>query len=443
MSDTDAAEAAGPAVDDLIGRIVDLDIGAVAHGGVCVARLDGRVVFVRYALPGERARVRITEAKPGSFCRGEAVEILRADPRRVTPPCAHFGPGGCGGCDWQHASADLQRELKAAVVTEAMQRFAHCDVSVVVEPLPGGELGWRSRVRWALDDRTRGEDPGTGTDDAVAGAGDGGAGAVGPRRYRSHDVVAITPDRPCLIAAPELSEAAGALAESLQAPAGTLRGADEVALVDRGTREPVAQPLRRGRPIGAARTMTERAADRTFTVDAAGFWQAHRHAAEVFTGVVTEMLRRVDVAGGVAWDLYGGVGLFAPQLAAAVGAHGQVVTVESDGAASRHAAANLADLHQVETVRARVDRFVAADQGALDVALLDPPRSGAGATVIRAIAERRPALIVYVACDPVALARDTATLLDSGYRLAELRAFDAFPQTHHIECLAAFEPSGR
>lgn len=443
-SEYDAAE--GDAESDpiaehelVVGDEVELEIGPVAHGGVCVARADGRVVFVRFALPGERALVRITEAKRGSFCRGEAIEVLRADPGRVVPPCAHFGPGGCGGCDWQHASADLQRELKAAVVREQLQRLAGVTVPVTVEPLPGGAFAWRARVRWAVDRSAR---------------------QIGPRRYRSHEVVPVSGDAPCLIAAAELSETVAALDETLGVAGGALNAADEVVLVDRGVAEPIVaavspkaaggrsarQTTRQTKRHTTSRgpheppVVTERVADRSFVVDAAGFWQAHTHAAEAFTEVVVESLAAVDVIGGVAWDLYGGVGLFAPPLAASVGPGGQVVTVESDRRASAHAAANLADLPQVRAVTARVDRFVADVQGALDVALLDPPRSGAGAVVCRGIAERRPALIVYVACDPAALARDTAILLSVGYRLSRLRAFDAFPQTHHVECIATFEP---
>ena len=106
---------------------------------------DRRVV--RLALPGERATVRITEAKRGSFCRGEVIRVLRADAGRVEAPCPHFHPGGCGGCDFQHADAALQRKLKAAVDAEQLSRLAGLDLDVMVEPLPGNGFGWRTRVR--------------------------------------------------------------------------------------------------------------------------------------------------------------------------------------------------------------------------------------------------------------------------------------------------------
>jgi len=126
--------------ESLVGDVLDLRVGAPAHGGHCVARIGdephGRVVFVRHALPGERVRARVTEDAGGAFCRADAVDVLEPSPDRVTPPCPHAGPGRCGGCDWQHASDSAQRALKAAVVGEQLLRLAGLDVAVEVEPRP-------------------------------------------------------------------------------------------------------------------------------------------------------------------------------------------------------------------------------------------------------------------------------------------------------------------
>jgi tRNA/tmRNA/rRNA uracil-C5-methylase (TrmA/RlmC/RlmD family) len=408
-----------------VGDQVELEIGPVAHGGICVARSGGpggRVVFVRHALPGDRALVRITEARRGSYCRGDAVTILRADPRRVGPPCAHFRPGGCGGCDFQHASADLQREMKAAVVAEQLRRLAGIEWPVTLEPLPGDGFGWRTRIRWAVGDD----------------------GHLGPRRYRSHAVVPVSAEAPCLIAAPGLTEAA----ERQRPP----RTADEVVLTRTADGPPAVAWLRAGRvvrtgPAAAAGDLVEHAAGRAFAVGPTGFWQAHAHAADTLCGAVAGALRGLDLAGGTAWDLYGGVGLFATVLAELVGPGGSVTSVEQDREASTLAALNLRDLPQALAVRARVDSALAGRPapfglaGAVDAVVLDPPRSGAGPAVCRTIAERSPAVIVYVACDPAALARDAAALAAVGYQLDALRAFDAFPQTHHTECVARFVPA--
>ena len=159
------------------------------------------------------------------------------------------------------------------------------------------------------------------------------------------------------------------------------------------------------------------------------------------------------------------MGLFAAALAAAVGSAGQVVAVESDPEAADHARSNLADQPNVAVLTSRVDdafgvarparRGSAKQRGsrprkpsrstlvptAADVVVLDPPRTGAGRGVTSEVAALGPRVVVYVACDPAALARDTAYLADSGYRLDGLRAFDAFPMTHHVECVARFVPS--
>lgn len=430
-----------------LGDQATLDIGAVAHGGHCVARWEGRVVFVRHALPGERAVVRITDVAHAGYLRGDAIEILSADPRRVTPRCVHFRPAGCGGCDFQHADVELQRELKAAVLTEQLSRLAGIDRTVPVEAVSStagdaAEYGWRTRVRWALDD----------------------AGRIGPRAARSHQVVAISAAQPCEIAADGLSEFVSALdvpaglrrrpADRRQRPGARKvrpRKLPEVTLLRPPAGEPVAVWAGSTPPV-----ITESAVGRAFSVAGDGFWQVHPDAAAVLAAAVDDALDGVELAGGVALDLYGGVGLFAAVLAARVGADGRVLTVESDAAATELAAANLADLPQVQALTGRVERvivesgepqapLVTEPQAPLvtepvDAVVLDPPRSGAGRIVCTALAAKIPRVIVYVACDPAALARDTAIFGELGYRLDTLRAFDCFPQTHHLECVARFVP---
>jgi tRNA/tmRNA/rRNA uracil-C5-methylase (TrmA/RlmC/RlmD family) len=430
--------------DDLTpGVEIELDIGPVAHGGHCVARFDGRVVFVRLGLPGERAVVRITEVRKGSFCRGEVIDVVRADPRRVPAPCQHFHPGGCGGCDFQHANPRLQRELKAAVVAEQLLRLAGIDREVEVEPLPGDGFGWRSRVRWALDPE----------------------GRIGPRGVRSHRVEGVNSAAPCLIAVPELTALAGAvdIPVGIRGPARArrTRGAEhrpaggrgsnrsagalpEVALcrADDGSTTATWIGVPTSRPAGSRATpvepITERAIGREFSVAADGFWQPHVHAAQVLAAAVAQALDGPALTGRTGWDLYGGVGLFAEVLCRAVGPSGTVISVESDGRASELAAQNLADHPQAAVRVGKVEHVLAELDPVVDVVVLDPPRTGAGLALCAAIAARQPSIIVYVACDPAALGRDTAALAEAGYRLDTLRAFDAFPQTQHIECVARF-----
>ncbi|MGW5054474.1 class I SAM-dependent RNA methyltransferase [Actinokineospora sp. NPDC004072] len=383
---------------DWTGRRVEATIGAVAHGGHCVARVDGRVVFVRHALPGERVVVAITEDKGGSFCRGDAVEVLSAAPGRVAPPCGYAVPGGCGGCDWQHADGPTQRALKASVVAEQLSRLAGIDWPVEVEELPGGLADWRTRARMAVDR----------------------SGRAGFRAHRSHRVIPVSY---CVIAAP------GTVDEVVTR---TWQPGSEVSVsVDSTGRTHIAS----GETVVGSTEATERAARRDWRIDAHGFWQVHPDAADLLAEVVADWAEAPD--GGCAWDLYAGAGLFASVLAAQVGPEGSVIAVESDRTAAEHGADNLVDLPAVRVFAGKVEDVLTAESlPAPDVVVLDPPRKGAGASVVDAIATRTPARIVYVACDPAALARDIALFARHGYQLTALRAFDAFPMTHHVESVA-------
>jgi tRNA/tmRNA/rRNA uracil-C5-methylase (TrmA/RlmC/RlmD family) len=357
-----------------VGRLLELEIGPVAHGGHFVARHEGQVVFVRHALPGERATVRVTE-DDGRFLRGDAVAVSDPSPHRVKSPCPYAGPGRCGGCDFQHVTLEEQRRLKAAVVAEQLHRLAGLDREVVVEEVPPADgLAWRSRMQYVH-------------------LPDGGRGL---RKHRSHDVVEI--DR-CLIAHPDAREPEqGLVVERVETSVG--------------------------------HTELEVAAD--------GFWQPHVAAPRTLVECVLAMLDpqpRESVL-----DLYAGVGLFAAFLADAVGPGGSVVAVEGDRTASRHAQANLAAYPWARSVTGRVDRALHRGVGTPDVVVLDPPRVGAKRQVVRAIAALGPRAVAYVACDPAALARDLGYFAEQGYVLADLRAFDLFPMTHHVECVALLVP---
>jgi len=433
---------AGPTGGLEVGEEVEVDVTAFAHGGHAIARHEGQVLFVRHTMPGERVRAVVTSSGAGErFVRADAVAVLTAAPDRVQPPCPWAGPGRCGGCDLQHVSLDGQRALKAGVVREQLSRLAHVEVDVEVEPVPGDDAGldWRTRVEFAVDL----------------------VGRAGLRRHRSHDVVPVDH---CRIAAPGV--------DRLRVTETTWPGLDAVDAVAAAEDEPVAVrvpddgpgPVVHERvtaswpgPDGATVSF-----DRRFAVDARGFWQVHPGAAPTFlAAVMAEVAAR---PGERALDLYCGVGLFASALAEAVGPTGQVVAVESDAGATQHARANLADQPQVAVVTDRVDDAFGVPRPtrkgpgrrgsrphrtarspllppSADVVVLDPPRTGAGQGICAEVARLRPRVIAYVACDPAALARDTAVLAALGYRLDALRAFDAFPMTHHVECVATFRPA--
>jgi tRNA/tmRNA/rRNA uracil-C5-methylase (TrmA/RlmC/RlmD family) len=410
----------------------------VAHGGFCVARHDGRVIFVRHALPGERVVAEVTEGGPTDrFLRADAIEVLSASPDRVEAPCPFAGPGRCGGCDWQHATPEAQRRLKAAVVEEQLRRLAKIERTVRVEEVLGADgippgLGWRTRVQFAV----------------------GPDGRAGLRRHRSHE---IEPVSRCLIAHPRVEEVGvegrrwpGISAVEVIAAHGSVDRLLIVTPVSRDTAIEMPElaghtSLLRGDSRGGTsriqgRTgVRERAAGRTWRVSGSGFWQVHPAAAQTLVDTVLAMLD--PQPGETALDLYSGVGLFAGALAQRLGEKGRLIAVEAGRGSVEDARHNLRDLSTVRVEQGRVERVV--DRLRLhhaDLVVLDPPRAGAGRYVVESVSRLEARRIAYVACDPAALARDVAHFSDRSYRLADLRAFDLFPMTHHVECVALFEP---
>jgi tRNA/tmRNA/rRNA uracil-C5-methylase (TrmA/RlmC/RlmD family) len=424
------------------GDLVDLTVGEAAHGGWCVARPEpghGQVIFVRHALPGERVKAVITQ-RTSKLARADAVEIVEAAAARVRPPCPQARPGGCGGCDWQHASLPAQRALKAAVVSQQLRRIAGIEREVTVEPVAGDRdgLGWRTRVRFAVRSD----------------------GTAGLHKHRSHEVVDVGG---CPIAHPLVGAAdvtgrswpGARWVEICTAPvsgdrAVTVSGPGGRQLPPRGRAEAVSRRGRDGMPTAPdGGYLRQHAAGRDWRVNAAAFWQVHPGAADALAAAVLDALR--PEPGDVALDLYCGAGLFAGLLAEAVGPAGAVIGMEQDRLAVRDARHNLRG-----TPWARVH---CGDTGALlarhglsdaSLAVLDPPRTGAARPVIDLLCGPPPTesgvaarlrRIAYVSCDPATLARDLGLLRERGWDLRALRAFDAFPMTHHVECLATLDRS--
>lgn len=409
-------------------------MGGVAHGGHCVARLDGRVVFVRHTLPGERVLARLVETgATRSYWRADAVDVLHASADRVPSVWPAAGPGGVGGAELGHVSLAAQRRWKATVVAEQMRRLAGRDVEVDVEAARGDDeragLGWRTRI-------------------AVVADRDGW---LGMHRHRSDAIEAID-EMPLAdegIAALGLFDRQwppGARVDAV-APVG---GDRPLVLLDgtpwaggRPDRRPNARSSVRevvpGPPGGGLRPQYR------YRVAASGFWQVHREAPGVLVAAVVEALGAQvgrDPGGGTVVDLYSGAGLFTQPLADLVGASGRVVAVEGDPRAARDARRNAHGLPQVELLVGDVAQVLGSGTvRRADAVVLDPPRVGAGATAVALVAALRPEVVVYVACDPAALARDVRTFGSRGYELASLRAFDLYPHTHHVECVAVLQRS--
>jgi tRNA/tmRNA/rRNA uracil-C5-methylase (TrmA/RlmC/RlmD family) len=420
------------------GDVVEVTAGDVAHGGWCVARpADGPVLFVRHALPGERILARITEVT-ARLARAEAVQILAASPDRVPAPCPYARPDGCGGCDWQHAALPAQRSLKAAVIRQQLRRMAGIDRAITVEALPGDQDGlrWRTRVQFAV------------REDGVAGL----------RAHRSHQVIDIGE---CLIAHPAITDMALTGRRwpgeaSVEALVGTGPG-DRIVIVSPGrsvgpSTAPIAADavLRRASPRNHRLTpvrgrgyLVVPAAGRNWRVSAGAFWQVHPAAADALAGAVLAGLQ--PRTGDTAIDLYCGAGLFAGVLAPAVGRQGTVIGVEADDAAVRDARHNLREWPWARVHKGDVATVLT--RGGLPptrLAVADPPRSGLAREVIEYVttAENGVGRLAYVSCDPATLARDIGLLAGRGWALDGLRAFDAFPMTHHVECVATLSAAG-
>ncbi|MFI1678542.1 class I SAM-dependent RNA methyltransferase [Streptomyces sp. NPDC020607] len=439
------ADAAEPAVS-LIGKEYEVEIGPVAHGGHCIARTaEGQVLFVRHALPGEKVVARVTEGEEGArFLRADAVTILDPSKDRVEAPCPYAGPGRCGGCDWQHAKPGAQRRLKGEVIAEQLQRLAGLtpeeagwDGTVMPaegDKLPPGEVpSWRTRVQYAVD-------------------ADGNAGL---RRHRSHEV---EPIEHCMIAAEGVSELGieerdwSGMA-SIEAIAASGSQDRQVILAPKpGARLPIVEldkpvsVMRIGEKDGGTHRVhgrpfvRERADGRTYRVGSGGFWQVHPKAAETLMLAVMQGL--TPRKGDTALDLYCGVGLFAGALADRVGEKGAVLGIESGKRAVEDARHNLASFDRVRIEQGKVDTVLPRTGiTEADLIVLDPPRAGAGKQTVKHLAGLGARRIAYVACDPAALARDLGYFREGGYRVRTLRAFDLFPMTHHVECVAILEPA--
>lgn len=405
-----------------------LTIGAVAHGGHCVARHDGRVVFVRHTLPGEVVEAVVTEGRPGDrFWRADAVAVLEASPDRVPSAWPDAGPGadgggGVGGGELAHVALPAQREWKLAVLREAFGRF--------VGPTHGWEF-FPGEVRAAPGDDERG---GLRYRTRVGAVG-GPDGRASMRVFRSHDLRPLT-SMPLATEAAEEALLGATVPEGREILVVDASGEEGVRILVDGVPRRGSGPDRRPNAPSHVREVVAvdgpaGVTEYRYRVAAAGFWQVHREAPAVLVG---EVLSRVGDAARVL-DLYSGSGLFTVPLATS---GREVVSVESDDVAVRDARRNLHENPTATVVHGDVRETLRTAIGSFGAVVLDPPRSGAGHATLEAIASLAPATVVYVACDPVALARDVATLRELGYDLGDVTAWDLFPMTHHVEAVATF-----
>ena len=410
-------------------RRIELRLTDMAHGGEALGRYEGKVIFVPYAIPDEEALVEITEDK-GSYARARLVEVLSPSPHRVDPPCPHFGPERCGGCQWQHIAYPAQLEFKAAVVRDQLARLGRLP-DVPVKPTIPSASPWhyRNHVQFTVDN-------------------DGRLGFVATDGRR------VEPTQKCYLLHPLLEELLAAL--DLELPgltrlslrAGVNTG-DQMLIFETQDDEPPALEtdlplscvllLSEGIPVNLIGNnyITEVVAGRRFRISATSFFQVNTAAAEELVRLVAEYLAPVGYE--TLLDAYCGVGTFALTLADKVG---QVIGVEEAAGAVEDARVNAGGVDNVEFIKGRVETVLPQLDRRIDLVVLDPPRQGCRPEAMTALIELAPRRIVCVSCDPATLARDARKLAEGGYQLVEVQPVDMFPQTYHIENVALFERFG-
>lgn len=458
MTHPSNTESSTPTAQDRVAKELVVEVGPVAHGGHFVARHEGRVIFVRHGIPGEKVRVRLTDHGESSrFWRADVVDVLEASDDRtrhfwaLADSLAAWRKGGppVGGAELGHVTLERQRLLKSEVLAEQLRRLAGVELNVEVEPVAAhdsasdGEpgLGWRTRASFAVT-------PG---------------GRLGMHAHRSDVVIPVREmplaiptindlrlwdidlhgisrvevaapangSRPLVLLAPE----EGTDARRLNRILGQLPHDVSVASFDPARGEVLQL---RGRTW-----VQESAAGHEYRVTGEGFWQIHKDAPDTLVGAVTGFLRDGGYLrpGSAVADLYAGAGLFTAPFADSVGITGSVLSVEGSPGTSRDARKNLHGEPHVEIVQGRVERVLRQRPRNFDSLLIDPPRAGAGKAVVSQLIESGPRAIAYVSCDPASFARDLGYFRNGGWRLEALRAFDLYPHTHHLETVALLVPA--
>jgi len=394
-----------------IGEIYRVEIEKVAHGGHFIARYEGAVIFVRHGIPGEIVEVEITGVEK-SFARADVIAVIEPSDSRITPACQYSG--ACGGCDFQHISIERQRELKSEVIAEQFARIAKMEIDVGVEEV-SSPLHWRTRYAASTNRE----------------------GAIGFKGSRSNAVIPIAS---CPVLLPEI--------DFPTLPYERISGLQriEVSLATDGNRSISVMDQRESRTsqrhqpkiIEGSPSLNYQVGENKFQVSQSSFWQSNIKAPESLVEVVLQFADLHE--GDHLLDLYGGVGLFAGAAISIIGTSGRIDIVEGSTSATDDARHNFADHRNVYIHTGDVAKEIRKFNSA-DVVILDPPRTGAGKPVIDYLVDLGARAIVYVACDPAALARDTTYLKEIGYKLSDIRALDLFPMTHHIESIALFTQS--
>lgn len=477
--------------------MLTLTVGPMSHGGHCVARHEGRVVFVRHAIPGETVRAVVTSGDSSSrFWRADAVEIVEASDHRRHHPWKQAdalrsyaqGQAPVGGADYGHITDAHQRRLKAHVFRDTMQRIGGIDVSALgisglgpegeptVEHIPGSDtsgMHWRTRVTFGVSDGTLAMQPNRSHELiplrsmplAVEAVRDSAIFAWDFSGAQSVEVVAPGGEAPLTLIVRAAQTADQADLDRLgKRLIQFAHGSPQVSSVilatisEAGGQRPARQGRKQSRQRGRRHNQLQPAKvnfevlvgermvkeplptpvndQDSVVIPPEGFWQIHRCAPSALVRTVDAM---ADLQpGGSAIDLYAGAGLFTAWAASRVGDSGQILSVEAAGGTSDAAQRLFENMPEVEVVNTPAER-VAAQLSGCDVVVLDPPRAGAAARVLKGIDAADPGRIVYVSCDPASFARDAKVLGELGWSIRDLALADLYPNTHHMESVTLFQ----
>ena len=382
-----------------IGDILTLDIGNIANGGHFVARHDNQIIFVRHAISGEKAKVKIT-AINSKFAFGDAVEILQSSKDRVTPPCQYAHPEGCGGCDFQHINYDVQSDLKKEVLKDQFKRITKIDIlPEIITANPSNGLHWRSRLNLAISENKK----------------------VGLRAHKSNTVIEIDE---CLIALKEINKS----------DIFTKNWDNENLKISCSSNNEINVSQFEKSILGPDK-LTENVDKNTYTISPKSFWQSHINAPGL---LLQQVMKEANIQQDeIVCDLYGGVGLFTLPVSKLIGKNGQVHLIEMNDTCIEDANNMFKHIDNIFIHHGTVEQKLGSIKK-IDTIILDPPRNGISKQVMNQMIEKKPNVIIYVSCNPSTLARDSKVLLDNKYSLNNIVGLDLFPMTHHIESVAAF-----
>lgn len=416
---------------------VELELTALAHGGSALGRHEGKVIFVPYAVPGERVRAEIFKSQT-RWARARLLEVLEPSVHRVEPLCPYFGPGQCGGCHLQHIDYEAQAEFKRQVVIDQLERIGGLR-NVEVQGIIGASHPWsyRNHTQFSV------------TPEGVLGFVTADAGYADLRSELGMEP-RVVPVKECPVLDPLLEDLWSALdmewpeLRRLSLRCGSATG-DLMAIFELDHYEDFGIEV--DFPVSCVVLLAdgeavvlmgnshffEHVAGRDYRISAGSFFQVNTAGAEALVALVREYL--LPTGRETLVDAYCGVGLFGLALADEVG---RLIGIEADPSAVSDFRYNVQGVDDVEVIEDKAHMALARLGGPVDLMILDPPRSGAGKKVVAELDRLQPSRVVYVSCDPATLARDARLLVEGGFHLREVQPVDLFPQTYHVESVALF-----